>query len=159
MALNRKGAVTAGRSADDMNREKRNEKIINMEKAREKRRERRALQKSAKGPAPRHKTGIFAYRKFYVAISLVLFIMAGVYAARIMALKTNEARVTTEFEAAMDKKARLESELQYIDDPVYIEQQARTRLRMVKPGEIYYVLPGRDGETDAGAAEDEASAE
>jgi cell division protein FtsB len=90
---------------------------------------------------------------------LVLLILAGVYAVRIVALKTNEARVTAEFEAAMDKKARLESELQHIDDPAYIEQQARTRLRMVKPGEIYYVLPENDGETDAGAAEDEASAE
>jgi cell division protein FtsB len=142
-----------------MDREKRNEKIIVMEKAREKRRERRALQKSAKGSAPRHKTSLFAYRKFYVAISLVLLIMAGVYAVRIAALKTNEARVTAEFEAAMDKKARLEEELAHIDDPAYIEQQARTRLRMVKPGEIYYVLPEKEGEADGGAAGDGADAE
>jgi hypothetical protein len=47
-----------------MNRQKRSEKIINMEKAREQRRERRALQKSAKNSAPRRKIGIFAYRKF-----------------------------------------------------------------------------------------------
>jgi cell division protein FtsB len=128
-----------------------------MEKAREKRRERRALQKSAKNASPKRKVGIFAYRKFYVAISLILLIVAGVYAVRIAALKTNEARVTAEFEAAMDKKARLESELEHIDDPSYIEQQARTRLRMVKPGEIYYVLPA-DDDTDADA-EDEADAE
>jgi cell division protein FtsB len=152
--------------ADDMNRQKRSEKIISMTRAKEKRRERRALQKSAKTSAPKRKSSIFAYRKFYVAVSVVLLIMAGVYAARIAVLKTAEEQAATEYEAALDKKARLETELEHIDDPVYIEQQARTRLRMVKPGEIYYVLPGQGDEpggnpagSAAGASEDGAGGE
>jgi cell division protein FtsB len=138
-----------------MNRQKRNEKIISMANAREERREKRALQKSKRGATPeRHKIRIFAYRKFYAATILILLIMASVYAVRIMALKTDEARVAAEFEAALDKKSRLENELEYIDDPAYIEQQARTRLRMVKPGEIYYVLPERGDETEGGTGDD-----
>jgi cell division protein FtsB len=149
-----------------MNRHKRSEKIISMAKAKEKRRERRVLQKSVKASIPKRKLSIFAYRKFYAAIAVALLIAAGFYTARIAALKTDEERAVTEYEAALDKKARLETELEYIDDPVYIEQQARTRLRMVKPGEIYYVLPGQDGGpggdptgSGASAPEDEAGAE
>jgi cell division protein FtsB len=145
-----------------MNKRKRNEKIINMSEAREKRKERRALQKSKKNATPKRKNRIFAYRKFYIAALLFMLVTTGVYAVRIAALKTDEARAVAELAAAQDKKARLESELEHIDDPAYIEQQARTRLRMVKPGEIYYVLPergdaaegegvgsGTDGEEDA----------
>ncbi|MDR1247096.1 MAG: septum formation initiator family protein [Clostridiales Family XIII bacterium] len=140
-----------------MNRQKRNEKIINIANAQEKRKERRSLQKSKRGVTPvRRKSRVFVYRKFYAAIILILLVTASVYTARIMALKTDEARVTAEFEAALDKKARLENELEYIDDPIYIEQQARTRLRMVKPGEVYYVLPERGDEAeDGGRSENE----
>jgi cell division protein FtsB len=122
-----------------------------MAEARENRKEKRALQKSR-----RRGNRMFAYRKFYIAILLFLLVMSSVYAVRIVALKADEARAMAELDAALDKKARLESELEYINDPVYIEQQARTRLRMVKPGEIYYVLPERDAEDAAdGAPSDE----
>jgi cell division protein FtsB len=39
------------------------------------------------------------------------------------------------------EKAMLEYELQHVDSPEYIEQQARTMLKMIKPGEIFYVVP------------------
>jgi cell division protein FtsB len=141
-----------------MNKRRRNETIISMAEAREKRRERRALQKSRKGATPKRKNRIFAYRKFYIAAFLFLAVMASVYAVRIAALKTDEAQAIAELEAAQDKKARLENELEHIDDPEYIEQQARTRLRMVKPGEIYYVLPERKNEADANAGDGAADA-
>ncbi|MDR2354737.1 MAG: septum formation initiator family protein [Clostridiales Family XIII bacterium] len=135
-----------------MNRQKRNEKIISMTKARERRREKRAQEKPRR--AARRGIRIFAYRKLYIAALLLLLVTASTYAVRIAALKTEEARATTEYEAALEQKARLENELEYTDDPVYIEQQARTRLRMVKPGEIYYVLPEGDAREDASAEGD-----
>jgi cell division protein FtsB len=121
-----------------------------MAEAREKRKEKRALQKSRR--LAKRGNRVFAYRKFYIAILLFLLVMSSVYAVRIVALKADEARAMAELDAALDKKARLESELEHINDPVYIEQQARTRLRMVKPGEIYYVLPERDAEGGTPAA-------
>ena len=122
-----------------MNRRRRNEKIVSMAEVREKRKEkpRRGAKRGSR---------IFAYRKFYIAILLFLLVTASTYAVRIAALKAEEARAAVELEAAREKKAQLENELEHIDDPAYIEQQARTRLRMVKPGEIYYVLPEEDAE-------------
>jgi cell division protein FtsB len=143
-----------------MNKRRKNEKLISMAEARERRRERRALQKSKRNAAPKRKNRLFAYRKFYLLAVLILLVMAGVHAVRIMDMNAAGARAAAEFDAAQDKKARLESELAHIDDPAYIEQQARTRLRMIKPGEIYYVLPERDdAEPAAGGAEEEANAE
>jgi cell division protein FtsB len=143
------------RDANRMGKRKKNEKIISMAEAREKRKTRRALQKSRKSATPRRKNRIFAYKKFYIAALLLLLVMAGVYAVRIAALQTDEARAASELAAAQDKKARLETELEYVDDPEYIEQQARTRLRMIKPDEIYYVLPERDGTTNGEEADTE----
>jgi cell division protein FtsB len=149
------------RDVNRMNKRRRNEKIISMAEAREKRKARRALQKSWKNATPRRKNRIFVYRKFYIAALLFLLVMASVYAVRIAALKTDETRATAALAAAQDKKARLESELEHIDDPAYIEQQARTRLRMIKPGEIYYVLPERGDAANAerDGADDAADAE
>ncbi|MDR2355369.1 MAG: septum formation initiator family protein [Clostridiales Family XIII bacterium] len=140
-----------------MDRRTRNEKIISMAEARGKRREKRARERKPRNA--RRGSRIFAYRKFYIAALLFLLVMASTYAVRIVALKADEARATAEFEAALEEKARLESELEHIDDPAYIEQQARTRLRMVKPGELYYVLPERDGTEAAGTADGGNSAE
>jgi cell division protein FtsB len=137
-----------------MNKRRKNEKLISIKEARERRRERRALQRSKRNTTPKRKNRLFAYRKFYVLAVLILLVTAGVHAVRIVGLKADEARATAKFEAAQDKKARLESELAHINDPAYIEQQVRTRLRMIKPGEIYYVLPERadDGEETAAGA-------
>jgi cell division protein FtsB len=39
-----------------------------------------------------------------------------------------------------EQKARLESELMTVSDKEYIEEQAREKLGMVKPGEVVYVF-------------------
>lgn len=41
------------------------------------------------------------------------------------------------------KKEResLKEELKHVNEPEYIEQQAREQLKMVKPGEVMYILP------------------
>ncbi|MDR2770998.1 MAG: septum formation initiator family protein [Clostridiales Family XIII bacterium] len=134
-----------------MNSRKKSEKIISMAEARERRREKRAQGKTRR--SAKRGNRILAYRKFYIAATLFLLVMASTYAVRIAVLKTDEARATAELKTVQEQKARLEEELAHIDDPAYIEQQARTRLRMVKPGEIYYVLPERgDAESDAESA-------
>jgi cell division protein FtsB len=140
-----------------MNRRKRNEKIISMAEAREKRKEKRALQKSRRNAKRGNR--LFAYRKFYIAALLFLLVMSSFYAVRIAALQTDKAQAVAELEAAREEKARLADEFAHIDDPAYIEQQARTRLRMVKPGEIYYVLPERDAEEGGAPADEEADGE
>ena len=42
----------------------------------------------------------------------------------------------------------LTKEKKEVIDPGYIEDQARKQLKMVKPGEILYILPDEDEEKD-----------
>jgi cell division protein FtsB len=140
-----------------MNRRKKNSKVINMTEARERRKEKRALQKSRGGA--KRTSRIFAYRKLCIVALLLLLVLSSAYAVRIAALKAGETHAAAELEAALEEKTRLEDELAHIDDPAYIEQQARTRLRMIKPGEIYYVLPERDAGESGAAADEKADAE
>lgn len=51
--------------------------------------------------------------------------------------------------AKQEEKARLESEHKLINNPDYIETQARERLKMIKPGEILYIFAEQDSIEDA----------
>lgn len=42
------------------------------------------------------------------------------------------------------EKERLQKELGRVNSPEYIEQIARNTLRMIKQGEILYVIPGTE---------------
>ena len=54
----------------------------------------------------------------------------------------NEYKEIMEENKALEKeKVQLTEELNNVNDPEYIEQQARKQLKMVKPGEIMYILP------------------
>ena len=46
------------------------------------------------------------------------------------------------------KKKELKKEKKEVIDPDYIEDQARKQLKMVKPGEILYILPDEDEKKD-----------
>ncbi len=50
------------------------------------------------------------------------------------------------------ERERLSRELLKVEDPQYIEEQARTQLKMVRPGEILYIFPV-DEESEADLAE------
>ena len=61
----------------------------------------------------------------------------------------NQKQVEAEHEALLQEKIKLEEELNHVMDPKYIEQQARTQLRMIYPGEILYVLPDKPEDENA----------
>ncbi|MDR3294374.1 MAG: septum formation initiator family protein [Clostridiales Family XIII bacterium] len=137
-------------------RRKKSEQVIDFEEAREERGQGSVPQAElppVRGGTPKkRKIRFFAYAKLYILILLVLLLVVTVYGGQILNLKSEEESAVSELEAALDRKARLETELSHIDDPAYIEQQARTRLRMIKPGELLYVLPEAPrGLSDAGA--------
>ncbi len=54
-------------------------------------------------------------------------------------IELNEAKKVKETKTA--EKVKMEKELERINDPEYIEEQARKRLRMIRQGEILYVFP------------------
>lgn len=49
------------------------------------------------------------------------------------------------------QKEQLQNELKHVNDKDYIEQQARKQLRLVKPGEVLYILDD-DGNSSSGSA-------
>jgi len=77
-----------------------------------------------------------------LVISVLVFILNGY---RIIDLNLNKAVYEKEYEEKLAEKVRLEKELSLIDDPEYIEQQARNRFHMLREGEILYVFPEKEG--------------
>ena len=66
-------------------------------------------------------------------------------AFKIVSLLYEKSKLEDEHDRLAALKERLEQELESVNSPEYIEQQARSHLRLVKPGEILYILPESDG--------------
>jgi len=136
--------------ASTANRRTKASQIIEMEEAQKRRKEKRAeLAKQEKVIRRREKAQEKASRpkmttgkKLAVCgalvIAVLLFISSGY---RIIDLNLNKSVYEKEYEEKLAEKARLEKALSMVDDPEYVEQQARTRFKMLREGEILYVFP------------------
>jgi cell division protein FtsB len=103
------------------------------------RRRHKARAEKAEREKPRR--GFVAGRKIVlVCMTTFAVISVGVAAFHIMDLKGQEEKALQELAAKTEQKARLESQLAAIQDKSYIEEQARERLGMVKPGETVYIF-------------------
>lgn len=87
-------------------------------------------------------------RFFYLGAAIIALIIVSFYAYNVIAVEIYQNQVEAENKALMLQKARLEEELKNVSDPKYIEQQARTQLRMIFPGEILYILPEKTEENN-----------
>lgn len=76
----------------------------------------------------------------FVIVVAILAFFAGT-AVQVVKLHMERNDVEKERDAKKAEKNRLEKELTRINDPEYIEEQARDRLRMIRQGEILYVFP------------------
>ena len=77
-----------------------------------------------------------------LVVAFLIFVFNGY---RIIDLNLNKAVYEKEYEEKLAEKARLEKELSLVDDPEYVEQQARNRFHMLREGEILYVFPEAKG--------------
>lgn len=126
-----------------------NSRVIDIEEARTARRKRRdeATEKKNRAKRPKNvvnerRAGKIARRRMvYFIIFLAIACIIGVSAFHIVSLKLTEAKTMDEQKALLKQKERLEYEYSQLNNPEYIEQQARQQLKMIKPGEILYVLP------------------
>lgn len=126
--------------------------VIDIEEARiqrKKKREKTAGKKvraaKPKAVVTERKAGKIARRRMvYFIIFLVIACLIGAAAVNIVSVKLSEAKTIEEQKALLKQKENLENELSRVNDPKYIEQQARQQLKMIKPGEILYVLPEKD---------------
>lgn len=134
---------------------KNNSQIIDIEEARQLRKQKReeAAEKKykvrkSKSVVTQRQAGKKARRRmvyFVIFVAIVCIIAASVF--NIVSLKLTEAKTAKEQQALLDQKARLEKIYSQVNSPEYIEQQARQQLKMIRPGEILYVLPEKDGKT------------
>ena len=83
-------------------------------------------------------------RLIFMVIIAVLIIAIIVIIKNIVTLKIEEGRLTSQEKELQGKKEELTAELQGVDELDYIEEQARKLLKMIKPGEVLYILNGED---------------
>lgn len=93
-------------------------------------------------------------RSIYLIVFLAGLAVVIYYAYSVFQVQSEQQRAEEEKTALQAEKARLEEELKYVTDPSYIEQQARTELRMIRPGEILYILPEKAPESEAGESKE-----
>jgi cell division protein FtsB len=137
---------------------KNSSQIIDIEEARQIRRQKREdaskkkdKERKTKSAVTERQAGKKARRRMvYFVIFLAMVGMIAVSAFNIVSLKLAEARTLKEQQELMEEKARLENIFSQVNSPEYIEQQARQQLKMIRPGEILYVLPENNEKTTGG---------
>ena len=75
-----------------------------------------------------------------IAAVLVAGFVFGRAVYKIVELKKEKAQAEARLEELQEKLSQLEDELTRVTSDEYIEQQARTHLRMIYPGETVYIV-------------------
>ena len=130
---------------------KKSSRVINMEDARKQRLQKR---QNAREEAERERTASDerrirrkrALRKKQsfrrILVGLIIVVMLGFLCASItgiVMLKKEQHEVLKKQEQLKEEKAKLKEDLKNINDKESIEEQAREKLKLVKPGETIYI--------------------
>lgn len=132
-----------------------NRQVIDIEAARQKRKERRelsaagrALKQTEEEPTRRRSIKNLRRRIIYGLALIAVAVIIGTSVFNVISLKMEEAHAKAELSALKAEKKALQEELSVVDSKEYIEQQAREQLRMIQPGETLYVLKKREKAED-----------
>lgn len=147
-----------------------NNRVINIEQARQERRTRLDEQKQKNGIVPaveldivektkKRKVKINYFRLAIIVGVLLLIAYFGVSALRIVQLEQEKEEVTAYNEELQRTKENLTNELENVNLPDYIEGQAREGLKLVKPNELLFIFQydnlEEEKETDDGESKPE----
>lgn len=149
---------------------KKNSQVVDLEEARQKRRDKRAMaiaeaqlreEEKARREKQREETAKKRARRtrrrmVYTAIVCSILITIGFSAFNIISLTMERRALRQEQEQLIKTRDELQHELENASSPEYIEQQARTHLRLIKPGEVLYILPKSDTDTDTDEENDDS---
>lgn len=92
-----------------------------------------------------------------VLVVIAYFVFSGI---KIIHLNTEKARVEEKNKQLKEEIENLNQQLEAINSPEFIERLARRNLKLVKQGELMFVLPNlRDSEEAEGSADGEDNAE
>ena len=129
---------------------KNNSRVIDIKEARETRKQKRdqaAVKKDRKQKTviTERQAGKKARRRMvYFLVFLFILCITGVSVFNVISLEITKARTIKEQQDLMQQKAQLERVYSQVSSPEYIEQKARQQLKMIKPGEILYILPDKN---------------
>lgn len=97
----------------------------------------------------RKKFRVNKLRLVLVAVIIALIVAMGLSIKDVMDLRQEQAQLKQTNVSLKDRKAQLETELKNVNNLNYIEEQARIQLKLIKPGEVLYVLDDDDsGDND-----------
>ena len=82
-----------------------------------------------------------------LAVLVVAGVLVGSSLVRIIALQKEKAEAQARLDELRQRIELLESELTRVTSDEYIEQQARTHLKMIYPGETLYIVVPPEGES------------
>lgn len=138
--------------------------VVDIREAREERRRSRTetqskKEKTANTEKPkkkRKKKRLWRRTLIYMGIICIIFLLAGLSVYKIVDLKLEENRLEGQKQELIKEQKKLKEELKNVNDPEYIEQQARKQLKLIMPGETLYVLPDeKDPENEGMSTKDE----
>lgn len=136
---------------------KKNSDIIDIEEARERRRRRREKLAAKNDPQAasvhRKRRKKRSVKAVYVVLILIAVVAIGISSFNLISLKAQERQVLAEQKELEEKKADMEKELEKLDDPEYIEKEAREQLKLVMPGEKLYFFPQDNNDNDSSGEE------
>lgn len=105
---------------------------------------RKKLEDKTKGKDPAREKRAKTRRKTMLVLVLLVAIAAAWTARsvqKMITLSHERAMVQAQLEALEKKRSELENELLMVNSDEYVEQQARSQLHMIKPGEVLYIIP------------------
>jgi len=130
---------------------KENNQIIDIEAARRKRSQKRKeayekkrIKEKNPGVSERRAIKIVRHRFICVAAFFLIAILMSLTVYNLISLNAAQKAEVEKQEALKKEQARLEEQLKQVNSVEYIEEQARTQLQMIKPGEKIYVVPEDD---------------
>jgi len=112
----------------------------------EERREVEVRQTGEKQPAK--KVRINGGRMALTIIVAVLMLVLLMSVKGIFTLRAEQKDLKAQNEALLLEKEALKDELENVSDKEYIEEQARIQLKLIKPGEILYILDDEKDKKD-----------
>ena len=83
----------------------------------------------------------------YLLIGGAVLLLAGFSAFRILELKLEERTLLAQQAELEHQKEKLTEQLAHVNDPEFIEQEARKQLKLIMPGETLYILQD-EGDTN-----------
>lgn len=76
----------------------------------------------------------------YLVVAVFVISIAGFSVFKIVDLKMESNELHAQQKALLEEKEKLTEQLKNVNNPEYIEQEARKQLKMIMPGETLYIL-------------------